>query len=117
LVLKIQITICFFSGLDHVQLFIFGMIRMAFIIKSNNCFIKNPCKAFRFRYSSYANVLYEGLTQSRRSDLARSITLIETGNPEKKKQAQILLKQILEDLKQKRIANSKPSLRIGYKTK
>lgn len=86
---------------------------MAFIIKSNNCFIKNPCKAFRFRYSSYANVLYEGLTQSRRSDLARSITLIETGNPEKKKQAQILLKQILEDLKQKRIANSKPSLRIG----
>ena len=91
---------------------------MAFIIKkSNNCFIKNLYKTFQFHYSSYANVLYEGLTKSKRSDLARSITLIETVNPEKKKQAQILLKQILKDLKQKRISNSSPSLRIGYNSK
>lgn len=58
--------------------------------------------------------LFEGLVTNKRADLARSITLIETTNQQKKREAQILLNLVLGNLKTKRENNSKHSLRIGY---
>ena len=58
--------------------------------------------------------LFNGLIGNTRSDLARSITLVETSNPEKKKLSQMLLSLVLGNLREKRKNNLKPSLRIGY---
>ncbi len=58
--------------------------------------------------------LFNGLISKTRSDLARSITLVETSNPHKKKLSQILLNLVLTNLKDKRASNLKPSLRIGF---
>lgn len=60
--------------------------------------------------------LFEGLVTNKRADLARSITLIETTNQQKKREAQLLLNLVLGNLKTKRQDNSKHSLRIGYWT-
>lgn len=63
---------------------------------------------------SFEESLFNGLINNKRSDLARSITLVETTNPEKKKKSQKLMKLVLENLKEKRVANEKPCIRIGY---
>lgn len=63
---------------------------------------------------TFVDDLFDGLTKSKRSDLAKSITLVETTNAEKKKQSQKLLHKVLDDLKRKRSNNNKPSLRIGF---
>jgi len=58
--------------------------------------------------------LFNGLINKTRSDLARSITLVETSNPDKKKLSHMLLHLVLTNLKEKRASNLKPSLRIGF---
>lgn len=57
--------------------------------------------------------LFNGLIGNKRADLARSITMVETSNPEKKKLAQMLLNLVLGDLREKRNKSMRPSLRIG----
>ena len=64
--------------------------------------------------TNFVDDLFDGLIKSKRSDLAKSITLVETTNAEKKKQSQKLLHKVLDDLKRKRSNNNKPSLRIGF---
>ncbi len=88
---------------------------MAFITRSN-LFIKRTITFRSYSVSTtndYVFDLFNGLVASKRSDLAKSITLIETVNTDKKKQAQLLLHKVLEVLKQKKNNNENPSLRIG----
>ena len=58
--------------------------------------------------------LFNGLINKTRSDLARSITLVETSNQNKKKMADVLLNNVLEHLRIKREQKSVPSLRVGW---
>jgi putative protein kinase ArgK-like GTPase of G3E family len=61
----------------------------------------------------YVESLFDGVVNNKRADLAKSITLIETTNPVKKLQAELLLDKILKRLKENRNSNAKTSLRIG----
>jgi len=61
----------------------------------------------------YVESLFDGLVSNKRADLAKSITLIETSNPVKKLQAELLLDKVLKRLKENRISNAKTALRIG----
>lgn len=69
------------------------------------------------KYSAEKNFvdgLFNGLTVfNRRADLAKSITLVESTNPQKKLLAQSLLNQILNKLKTDRSENKRPCLRVG----
>lgn len=86
---------------------------MSFIIRSS-CFKRvKLVQCLKYSTSNQVDSLFDGLIKCKRCDLARSITLIETTNPEKKKQSQLLLHKVLDDLKQKRLNNLSPSLRIG----
>lgn len=90
---------------------------MAFVLRSNflNKFtqFKAVIHASRTYVNTYVDDLFDGLTKSKRSDLAKSITLVETSNAEKKIKSQLLLHKVLDDLKHKRLDNKPPSLRIG----
>lgn len=57
--------------------------------------------------------LFDGIVSSKRADLARCITLVETSNANKKIMAQYLLNKILARLKENREAGSKVCLRLG----
>ena len=61
----------------------------------------------------FVSALYNGIISNRRAELARSITLVETSNPEKKVMAQYLLNKLLLKLKDNRMHKSKVCLRIG----
>lgn len=65
------------------------------------------------KYNATVESLFKGVISNKRSDLARSITLIETSNPEKKVFAQLLLNKVLHKLKRDREMNKKICLRVG----
>ena len=59
------------------------------------------------------NSLFVGIVSSKRPELARAITLVETSNATKKIIAQVLLNRLLVKLKENRVNNAKKCLRIG----
>lgn len=61
----------------------------------------------------FVEKIFKGVTTNKRADLARSITLIETTNPEKKILAQILLNKVLHKLKRDRETSKTTCLRVG----
>lgn len=61
----------------------------------------------------YVESLYKGVVANKRAELARSITLIETTNNEKKLLAQSLLNKVLHKLKHDKEKRQKICLRIG----
>lgn len=57
--------------------------------------------------------LYQGLIHGNRGCLARSITLVESTNPEKQERAKELLGNVLQDLKQRQ--EKQPSQPISFR--
>lgn len=66
----------------------------------------------RWIHSSVTD-LYQGLIRGDRGCLARSITLVESTNPEKKQRAKELLGQVLQGLKQRQ--EKQPKLPISFR--
>ncbi len=94
----------------------FQMISKLNLLVASKNILPSKCLRFESSNSIPPRVLslFNGLVQNKRADLARSITLIETSNQQKKKEAQIILNMVLANLKEKRKDNSKHSLRIGF---
>jgi LAO/AO transport system kinase len=83
------------------------------IIKNFNLTTRRCLAKLTQNQENYVDSLYNGLIGNGRAELARSITLVETTNQEKKVMAQYLLNKLLVRLKENRLHKSKTCLRIG----